>query len=542
MKTNFTHYSLISFFKSIMVCLICVGSYPLQAQAQFEYLYQSEAAIEVFTAPASNGEMLLVADSYNDTAAYFHRIFLQRIDLQGNVTQTAGIFRPPSFRLDNIMATSDNGVLLMGTVNIPLEDEDSVFVVKLDDMGQISWAKGFQVQPNIHVARGAIETSDGSYLVYGTYEHVNFAEGIFLMKISNTGSLIWSRTINSQLAGAFMKVGGVVETASGNLWLSGSTRFNSEGSWLAKLNSMGVTQSVTFYNTHKLTPSQPEPFAIFGRSNGELDIFYNSTAFQSGPIMLAIRADSNGMPLKATRYYNANNFGEITHVTPSGDGGYLGCGYYFPGGVFRSKGFAMKIGGDYRTTWARSYGTDYIEITNSIHPTSDGGHVLGGFADFDSVIVSPSENGLFPWLIKTDGDGLTTCYDNKSIATTKDTAVTTMTYQLDNVAGVALAEVFFSNISIQVNPDSVSCNTTGSEKMPTSTFRMYPNPSQGRIFVEVEGREVEAIEVFDLFGKRVDFEVEKAIGRIEIRTNFKGIGIVKIQTIDGFWAGKLIVE
>lgn len=48
--------------------------------------------------------------------------------------------------------------------------------------------------------------SDGSYLVYGTYDHVNFAAGIFLLKIAARGTLIWSRTINSQLTGAFMKV------------------------------------------------------------------------------------------------------------------------------------------------------------------------------------------------------------------------------------------------------------------------------------------------------------------------------------------------
>ena len=526
----------------IFTLLFLAGTFFTQAQSQFEYLYQAEASIEVFSAPASNGEILMVADAYNDTAAFFHRIILQRIDLQGKITQTAGIFRPPSFRLGSMRSTSDNGVLLMGTVNIPLEDEDSVFVVKVDDMGQKAWSIGFQVQPNIHNASGAIETSDGSYLVYGTYEHVNFAEGIFLMKIDNTGALIWSRTINSQLMGAFMKVGGVVETASGDLWLSGSTRFNSEGSWLAKLNNMGVTQSVTFYDTHSLTPSQPEPFAIFGRSNGDLDIFYNSTSFQSGPIMLALRVNSSGVPLKTTRYYKNNDFGEITHITPSGDGGYLGCGYYFPGGGFRSKGFAMKMRGDYSVSWARNYGTDYIEITNSIHPTSDGGHVIGGFADFDSVIISPSENGLFPWLIKTDGDGLTTCYDSRSSATTKDTTITTMPYQLDNVAGVALGEISFSNISIQVNPDSVSCSTTGVDVLAESTFRMYPNPSQGQVFIEVDEKGIEAVEVYDLLGKRVKFEIKRTPERIEIRTTYKGIAIVRLQTDTGFAARKMIFE
>lgn len=470
----------------ILFIIVFFGVSTVQAQSDFQYLYQSEASIESFVAPASNGDILMAVDSYNDTAAFFHRLIVQRLDIQGNVLQTAGLFRPPSFRMGSIKATSDNGLLVMGTVNIPLTDVDTVFVIKLDAMGQKTWSKGFQVEANIHVARGAIETSDGNYLVYGTYEHINFAEGIFLIKMDPSGTLIWSRTINSQLAGAFMKLGGIVETTNGDFWLSGSTRFNSEGSWLAKLNSTGETQSVIFYNTHDLTQSQPEPFAIYERSNGELDIFYNSTAFQTGSILLAVHADANGAPLQTTRFYHGNNFGEITDIRPTTDGGYVACGYRFPGTSNRSDGLAIKIASNYNVAWAKTYGTDYIEITNSIFQGSDGGIVMGGFADFDSVIISPSENGLFPWLLKTNDVGNATCYSQNTAVTRIDTTTTTMAYQLDNVAGVALGDVVFNNISVSASPDTVTCLPTGITFLPKANFNLYPNPTQGSFILDLE--------------------------------------------------------
>ncbi|MFK7970020.1 MAG: T9SS type A sorting domain-containing protein [Bacteroidia bacterium] len=531
MKTNLI-------LTAIFTCLLSLAN----AQTGWQYLYEPETSIESFVAPAANGDIILVADSYNDTAAFFHRLIVSRLDVQGATKQSTGLFRPPSFRLGSIKGLADGGALLMGTVNIPLEDPDSVFVIKLDDQDQKVWSKGFQIEPDIHVARGAIETADGSYVVYGTYEHVNFAEGIFLLKISPSGNLIWSRTINSQLNGAFMKVGGIAESSTGDFWLLGSTRFNSEGSWLAKLDSIGQTRSVQFLNTHSLTPSQPEPFAIHQRSNGELDLFYNSLAFQNGPVLMAIRTDANGAPQKTTRYYRGGLFGEISAVTPSGDGGYMCAGYTFPSGSNRSAGLAFKIKADYSIDWSRAYSSGYIEILTSIFPSSDGGAVMGGFADFDSVIISPSENGLFPWLVKTNNRGQTSCYDNPVSVTSRDTSVTTMTYQLSNVAGVTLGDIVFNNINVASSPDTVTCAVTSISSPSDLAFHFYPNPSNGTLYIETGNIKPQSMELLTVFGQKQHIETAFSSNGLRIQTSYKGLAIVKVTTVDGVWSGKVLVR
>lgn len=512
------------------------------AQSGFNYLYQQEVAVESWTAQAANGDVLLAIDSYNDTAAYFHRIIVQRLDAQGNVLNTGAMFRPPSFRLTGgIFPLSTNESMLLGTVNIPLEDADSVFVTKLDATEQIAWTKGFQITPQIHQPRGMIETSDGSYLIYGTYEEISFAEGIFLMKIAPDGSMIWSRTISSQLSGAFMKVAGIVETASGEFWLSGSTRFNSEGSWLAKLNDLGETQSVTFYNTHSLTESQPEPFAISQRSNGELDIFYNSTAFQGGSVLLAVHADASGVPINSTRFYRGNEFGEITAIQADPTGGFIAGGYLFRENAFRSSGLAMHISDNYTVDWSNRYGTDYIEIITSVGKSSNGNFVMAGFADFDSVIISPSENGLFPWIFSTDNVGQDVCFQQNTLITTRDTSFSTSVYQLDNVAGTGLGDIPFSNIDVSMSPDSVLCGPLSIEMIATDRMALFPNPATGIAIIETQGITIEHIKAFDLTGREIPISLNfNSTFRAEINTEFIGMAVVKVQTQDGFWVKKVL--
>lgn len=474
-----------SLYRQLFFLTLFSFATALQGQSTFQKLFTQEVSIESVIDQAANGDIIWTIDSYNDTASFFHRLVVLRLDANANILQSKGFSRPPSFRLGKVQPTSDNGIILTGTSNIPLTDNDSVFVVKLNANSEISWTRAFQLGMDIHEVGGVYETNDGSIIVYGLFEDFNiFEASIFLTKIDPSGTLLWSRQIQSQLNGAFLKVGGIVEAANGELFLSGSTRFNSEGSWLAKLNTDGLLQNVTFYDTHGLTDSQPEPFAIYARSNGQMDIFYNSTAFQDKSILLALRTDASGVPLQAKRYYIPHpNGGDISNVSQAANDAYVLSGYHFPNGI-RSKGLAFGLDASDNITWTGDYGTDYIEILNGAVPSSDGGLMMAGFADPDSIIISPSENGLFPWLIKTDAMGQTDCYSTITISS-NDATVVSSTYQLSENSGPALADFDFFNFDMSASLDSLSCTPTAIETLPTASFKLYPNPTSGPLRVEL---------------------------------------------------------
>ena len=513
-------------------CFLVLFSYLSFGQNTFQYLMSSESSIESMGDANVDGTYMYAADSYNDTADYFHRIIIQRMDNNGEVKSSVGYFRPPSYRLSSLTTTSDSGAIVLATSNIPLENEDSVLILKLDANDDLEWSKSFQVEKNIHEPKGTLETKDGSFLVYGTYEHVNFASGIYLVKIDKGGSLVWSRTINSALSGAYMKVGGIVEMANGEFWLSGSTRFNSEGSWLAKLNSSGETQSVIRLNTHKLTPSQPEPFAFFANTNGDLDIFYNNTSYEIGAAMLWVVTDGNGSVKSATRLYNGDNYAGFIDVEQVA-GGYVFTGYNYPPSSNRSNGIATEIGLDKSVKWARTYGSNYIEYTGSISKASDGGYYMAGFADFDSLIISPSENGLFPWIVKTNSTGVATCYSEPTSITLKDTSVTTVAYNLSNVAGVSLAHGRIEKIPVHVTLESVDCTGVGVKESEPIAISLYPNPSNGTCYLEVMLGAIKNVEVISVLGEKLNSSIQVNGTKAVIACDYRGLAFVTITTDHG---------
>jgi hypothetical protein len=527
--------------KILLLIILGAGGTALYSQTVFQKLFNQEASVEVAIDAASNGDLLLVSDSYNDTASFFHRLIYQRLDADGNSLQSTGLFIWPPPRLGSIAASSDNGLIITGTYGDPLSDEDSVFVMKMDANAGIAWSKAFQIGPDIHEVGGILETNDGGFIVYGLFEDFNvFNATIFMVKLNANGDWQWTRKINSQLAGAFLKVGGLAETANGDLYLSGSTRFNSEGSWMAKLNGSGLLQSVKFYDTHKLTDSQPEPFAFFERSNGDWDIFYNHTSFQDASFLLNLRTDANGTPIFTRRYYlNHSNGGEITSVYPKGTDGYLMAGYHFPNGI-RSNGIAMEIDANDNVLWFNQYGTSYIEILTGIVSASDGGYFMGGFADPDSIIISPSENGLFPWLLKTDAIGKANCHSNSLPIFTADTNTTSTTYQLSEAAGTSSTNTQVTTFALSPVVDTVTCTFTAIEKLPETSFHFFPNPTNGLVQLVLEKPIPGAIlSIFNPLGKEIEqFRLDHQLN-LELELEGEaGLYFIFLLTPDGKRLGK----
>lgn len=160
-------------------------------------------------------------------------------------------------------------------------------------------------------------------------------------------------------------------------------------------------------------------------------------------------------------------------------------GYHFPNGV-RSNGLSLALDANDNVSWAGQYGTSYIEIIEGIVPTNDGGFMMAGFADPDSIIISPSENGLFPWLVKTNSSGEPDCHHAPMNISMQDTSLSTSAYQLSEAAGPALNDIDFISFALETPLDSVLCQAASIQRLPKASFRIYPNPSRGVITLELE--------------------------------------------------------
>ena len=91
---------------------------------------------------------------------------------------------------------------------------------------------------------------------------------------------------------------------------------------------------------------------------------------------------------------------------------------------------------------------------------------------------------------------------------------------------------------------NVPISTLSSETFSSKRFKMYPNPTDNIVSIEsIEN--IKQIEIFDIYGKRVQIYDIDLVNKVDIFTNafLKGVYIVEITTIDGNknW-DKIIVE
>ncbi|MFT7612312.1 MAG: hypothetical protein ACI9J3_001267 [Parvicellaceae bacterium] len=90
--------------------------------------------------------------------------------------------------------------------------------------------------------------------------------------------------------------------------------------------------------------------------------------------------------------------------------------------------------------------------------------------------------------------------------------------------------------------DSIGCmdttvviinNITGLSSQEIESINMYPNPTNGEFFVELNKIETTSVEVLNLLGERIEF-IQSPMGRIRLMLNAQPVGfyIVRIRTVD----------
>lgn len=98
-----------------------------------------------------------------------------------------------------------------------------------------------------------------------------------------------------------------------------------------------------------------------------------------------------------------------------------------------------------------------------------------------------------------------------------------------------------TNRAVSLN---VPMSTLNAESFSSRSFKIYPNPTNNVFSIESK-ENIKQIEIFDIYGKRVDVYNIDLVNKVDIFTNnfLKGIYIVEITTSDGNknW-DKIIVE
>jgi len=268
--------------------------------------------------------------------------------------------------VEDIKETADHGFILAGyTASGGSGLSSGLWVIKLQENGQVSWQKTYQHLLNDYGM--AIEpTNDGGYIVVGhsgAYSNSgDYLTELWLLRLNGEGSAIWQKSfggVNNEYGA------NVHQTADGGFIVAGSTSsFGAGGSdaWILKLDGAGT-------------------------------VIWQKT-------------------------YGGIGNDEATDIQKV-DGRYLVSGYTESFGAGGQDGWLLMLNVDGTIAWQKTYGGPDNDSLNSINLISEGGYLLTGATESYGGGESDA------WLMKLDANGDVAECDliGNSYAIVMDTAV-----------------------------------------------------------------------------------------------------------------------
>ena len=351
-----------------------------------------------------------------------------------------------------ICQTADGGFVATGFTRPVAIDSVDVFVVKVNNLGQLQWSKIYGGDKT-DWAYALCATPNGECFIAGITQSWGQNGDCYLLKINADGDTLWTKFYGRQM---YDRATSVVETFDGKYVITGFTEYGDNGNYdvyLAKMDGNGQldwSKSLGEFSSeegHAVIQAADSGFVIVGSqtvgtsSNKELMIMKTDSSGNvdwiktyggdKNEIARSIKQlnDDGFIITGYTQSFGVNSYnvylvrtdengdtlwtkviGDITRsegydVIEAADDGFIVVG------VYDSDVLMMKtdINGD--TVWTRKYATESngFEVGRSIKQTADGGYVIGGYYN-----DSP---GYELYIIKTDSEGMVTgiVYSDKQL-------------------------------------------------------------------------------------------------------------------------------
>ncbi len=328
-----------------------------------------------------------------------------------------------------ITPTQDGGYAITGFTRsedgifLSNHGQEDIWIMKMNEFGSVlDWIKMFGGSEN-DVARSAIQTSDGKYVLVG---YTTSSDGdvsgnhggsdVWIVKLDENGNMLWQRT----LGGSGLDMGlSVIQDDDGNYVLVGYTTSNdgdvsgNHGEidvWIVKLDENG---NILWQKT--LGGSIGEMGLSVVQADGGY-ILAGLTASNDGDVSgnhgytdaWIVKLDKNGNILwqKTLGGSKADAVNSIIRV----DGGFVAAGYTASsdGDVSENQGetdvWVVRLDEEGNIIWQKSYGGSGNDAANSIVQV-DGGYIVVGYTMSSDGDV-PGNHGMKDmWVVMLDENG-----------------------------------------------------------------------------------------------------------------------------------------
>jgi hypothetical protein len=423
----------------------------------------------------SDGGFVVVGNTYsldNDVASNHGLCDSWIVKMNGSgVPEWKKSFGGTGIDLSNaIQQTVDGGYIFTGwsnsidgdvTGNFGFED---VWVVKLDNIGNIQWQKSFGGTGNDQ-SYDIQQTTDGGYIIAGISSSndidVSSNNGCFdywIVKLNNTGIIQWQKSFGGS---GCEYVSSIRQTTDGGYIVGGWTgsvdgdvtvNYGEYDYWIVKLDNSGIIQwQRSFGSLH-----DDQAYSIQQTSDNGYIIAGVSflTADDDEGNYWVLKLDSLGL-LQWEKPFGGTADDGAYSIQQTADGGYIVAGgsNSTDGDVTTNSGsldyWIVKINSSGDLIWEKSFGGTLDETPTSIQQTTDGGFIIAG------------------WSVSNDGD-LTGSYGLGDYWILKLNNPSTGFEEFDNFI-----------LSVYPNPVNDILNITGSKKTIGKSYAIYDN--QGRL-------------------------------------------------------------
>lgn len=387
---------------------------------------------------------------------------------------------------DYVNTTVDSGYIV-------IQNNGDIVFTKLDYIGDTVWTSTYGAGLWAREGNSIEQTADGGYIVAGRFQDFS-GSGMMLLKLNSQGVASWRRTFWEPTSAAFAFGQNAHQTSDGGYIMVGHTYIDYYNAnrhkdiMVVKTDSAGTQQWVKYYGD---STTEDLAYSIQEINNGEYIVAGSSLDSASSITKMSLLKLNNLGDTLWTKSYGGAHTSEFKSLGLTTEGGFILTGSSnigTNGGTTNVSVFRTDSTGN--ILWTKEFGGNYADGGNEIMRTADGGYVLTGLANANTI-----GNGVM-YLIKMDSTGTV-------------------------------------NTPLSIEPEYLS----------EVEISLYPNPSNGKIYLETEIANLE-IRVYNLEGKEVySYKLVKGKNSLQVGDLAKGIYLYQVgNPLSTIQQGKIILK
>ena len=329
---------------------------------------------------------------YIITGSFASDLYVLKTDELGNEIWSNSIGSDYDDFGTSIQPTNDNGYIIVGCRGSVGGWNYSIYLVKIDETGNVLWTRTFGGS-SFDYGYSVHQTADNGYIIGATtYSYGNGVGDFYLIKTDSLGQMSWSKTYGGEDNENCMSM---ILTSDGGYLMVGSTNtFASESYdvYMIKTDDIGDTlwtRTVSGGSRDEgmsVQETQDNGYIVSGMTGGQ------------GEDVFLIRTNGDGEILWTNNYGGVDNeYGNSVQETTEGDFIIVGSTRSFGQGAYDV--YLIKTNSIGDTLWTRSFGGSEYDMGYSVKEAEDGGYITTGFTQS----FGQGESDIY--LIKTDTDG-----------------------------------------------------------------------------------------------------------------------------------------